>query len=153
MDKKIAAIILAWHAIYVTLNNCIESARVVLDQTDRGTLLPDRVREMRGELLAVQASIPALADMLEEISGAQSWPTKDEAESIVADPILGEPDPEVAAEETPTSEPEAPVTGEGDYDATGATPVDEEAAAEAEAEAAHERRVLGEPEPDLPEAA
>ena len=136
MNKAIAAIILAWHDIYQSLNTCIESARVMLDQSNRATLLPDRVREMRGELLAVQERIPALADMLEELTDEQSWPTKEEAESIVADPILDESvalsDEMIAAHgiEKP------PVTGEGDYTADGSTPIvdavsDPEAAAEA----------------------
>lgn len=135
MEQKISDLILLWHNVHVNLGKCIESARVVLDQTDRGTLLPDRVREMRGELIATQDMIPRLADLMEELVGKTVWPMK--VEDVAAEGLDGsqEPDPETVAEETPTSEPEPPATAPGDYDAAGSTPteqaaVDEEAAAE-----------------------
>ncbi len=134
MDKNIATLILDWHMVYVKLGECIESARVVLDQTDRGTLLPDRVREMRGEMLTVQEQIPALADLLEELTGKSVWPTDDVDDSPVADPIVDEPEPETLAEVAADGEVETVTTGEGDYDADGSTPV-EEAVVESEAAA------------------
>jgi len=153
MNKNIATLILAWHTVYVSLTESIEDARVVLDQSDRGTLLPDRVREMRGKLLDTQASIPALADLLENLTGEVTWPTTDPDESLVADPILASLEPEAADElaadleaETPAEDTEPPVTAEGDYTADGSTPVDEEQAAEdAAAEAAAEADATGTP--------
>ena len=136
MNKQIAELILAWFGVYESLGDCIESARVVLDQTDRGTLLPDRVREMRGELLATQAAIPALADLMEELIDDTVWPMKAEVEILDPIPGLGEPDAEEEAELAPFEEPAPLGTVKGDYDASGATPVsrdtwEEEAAAEA----------------------
>ena len=136
MNAKIAGLILAWHEVFVALTDCVEDARIVLDQSDRGTLLPDRVREMRGKLLTVRESIPELADLLEELTGETAWPMKvDElsAEGLARD---AEPDAEEAAETTPAEDTEPPATAEGDYTTDGSTPgahevVDEEAAAEA----------------------
>ncbi len=135
MNKQIADLILAWHTIYVSLNACIEDARVVIDQSDRGVLLPDRVREMRGKMLGTLETIPQLADLLEELTGETTWPMKVENESPVVDPIVGEPDAKAAAEAPTESEILTPVSDEASTPADEATPtedapVDEEAAAE-----------------------
>lgn len=141
MSEQIAALILAWHMVHVDLGKAIESARIVLDQSDRGTLLPDRVREMRGEMITVQESIPALADLLEELTGEQSWPMKVEEIGSETEPGEGDEDYDINA---PGSEPEGepPPTSDEAPDIDGAdgvarpASVDEEAAAEVSDEVA-----------------
>lgn len=135
MNAKIAGLILAWHEVFVALTDCVEDARIVLDQSDRGTLLPDRVREMRGKLLTVRESIPELADLLEELTGETTWPMKvDEVGTEGApDEEAAAKEEEVSAEDDALGDPAA--TTEGDYTTDGSTPgahevVDEEAAAE-----------------------
>lgn len=135
MEQRIADLILLWHGVHVDLGKCIESARVVLDQTDRGTLLPDRVREMRGELIATQKRIPRLADLMEELVGKTVWPMKTEAAQNAAAEAAPEDAVEAALEAEAEAEVAPPETRAGDYDAAGSTPieqatVDEEAAAE-----------------------
>ena len=135
MNKKIADLILAWHEVYVAVTESIEHARIVLDQSDRGTLLPDRVREMRGHLIGVQESIPQLADLLEELTGEVSWPMTEEKTSPAASDFQPGPDAEASAEVSIAGDDEAPVTTEGDYDAGGSTPVEEAEVAATNADA------------------
>lgn len=170
MNEKISELILQWHHVYVSLTESIEHARVVLDQSDRGTLLPDRVREMRGHLIRVRERIPKLANLLEELIDETVWPMK--VEGIAAEGLDGSAEPveektevteaEAAAEmafddankpeetaEVARSEATAPgITADGDYTADGSTPgahevVDEEAAAE---EVSEEDDALGDPD-------
>ena len=126
MNKKIATLILAWHQVYVNLTECIEDARVVLDQTDRGTLLPDRVREMRGKLLNTQDAIPRLADLMEELTGETVWPMVVDEPPASNPEAMAEIEAEAEAEKTPAEDTEPLVTAEDDYDASGSTPVNDQ---------------------------
>lgn len=120
MHKKIATIINKWFNVFKAVRDCEKSVRVILEQHERGALLPDRVKELERELASVQEAIPELGELLEtltteepEISGPEGAMTRDEFEAAADAEPEAEPEDDLGpADESelhpdPEPEPEA----------------------------------------------
>ena len=124
MDARIKSVIVKFFAVYEQLREADDDCAVIIDQCERGTLQPDRIREHQRRINGITGHLPEMSDLLEGLSGVVVEDREWDLGPPSADPIPNDPEEEAEAEVVAPEDVEPDLPKTADYDAEGSTPVE-----------------------------